>query len=250
MRSSYSTPAAFISAIFSVLSWSSCSQQDDVRVLEDRLDQRQHVERVGRRRRGRAAPSVSSRYSDSVWLSEKSRCSSALTSTTRPRTASSGTTSMMPRVAQRAEAGRGAAPLLALLARSPPCERAMIADQPPVAAAARRARRVALQQVRAASVRDLEARLERLGRAVDAAARRCPCPSARSPSCGGFCITTFLPPRLLARPGAGSRSRARAPAPPRCRARRSPCARRARRSAGSRARRGCRSSRRRTCRAG
>ena len=45
---------------------------------------------------------------------------------------------------------------------------------------------------------DLEARLERLGRAAHAAARTCPGPRARSPSCGGLCITTFLPAACLA----------------------------------------------------
>ena len=48
MRCSYSTPAIFSSAIFARLERVELLAQDEVRVLEDRLDERQDVERVRR----------------------------------------------------------------------------------------------------------------------------------------------------------------------------------------------------------
>ena len=71
-------PAAFSSAIFSVLSWSSCLRR------ARRPGSRGSTRPASARRARRSAParsssaSVSSRYSDSVWWSEKSRCSSGV----------------------------------------------------------------------------------------------------------------------------------------------------------------------------
>ena len=47
MRSSYSMPFAFISATALAPRAVELLPEDDVRVLEDRLDHREHVERVG-----------------------------------------------------------------------------------------------------------------------------------------------------------------------------------------------------------
>jgi hypothetical protein len=66
MRSSYSTPAAFISPIFCALQGVELLAQHVVGILEDRLDQREHVERVGGAL-AVEAPSVSTSQRDSAW---------------------------------------------------------------------------------------------------------------------------------------------------------------------------------------
>ena len=48
MRSSYSTPAALSSASFSAFELVDLRAEDHLRIFDDRLDQREHVERVAR----------------------------------------------------------------------------------------------------------------------------------------------------------------------------------------------------------
>ena len=93
MRSSYSTPAAFISAIFSVLIRSSCLRRTasgSSTIASTSVSTSSAYTGEARS----STPTASSRYSESDWFKEKSRCSSGLISTVRPRIASPGTTSM------------------------------------------------------------------------------------------------------------------------------------------------------------
>ncbi len=140
--------------------------QHRVRVLEDRLDQRQHVQRVGRRlaieQRGRVEQVQRQRVVQrEVALQQAADLHHAPAQRlVRDDVDDAG-------VAQRPEARRGPPPLLALLPRAAvrtPDHR----HQPPVAAAARRlaGMATALQARQQHAVRDVEARLQRLGRAV------------------------------------------------------------------------------------
>ena len=200
MRSSYSTPSAFSSAIFSPLSWSSCAQQHRVRVLEDRLDQRQHVQRVGLGDSRSSSASVSTqvqrqrvvqrevvlqRAADRARRAaraprpattlDEARAGAACGSTPRPRRRCS----RFCRGAARASA-RSAAPAGGSRRRAPARRCARAAAAP---AAGRGSRRSATPAARACR---------------RAGARRCPCPSGRSPCRAASASRTFLPAAALA----------------------------------------------------
>ena len=78
MRSSYSTPSAFIAATASPRALNQLGRQHRARVVERRLDHGQHVERVGPATSGRAARMAASANGESGWLSAKSSCRSTV----------------------------------------------------------------------------------------------------------------------------------------------------------------------------
>ena len=148
--------------------------EHDVRVLEDRLDQRQHVQRV--RLRGRGS-SLSQRVEQVqrqrvVQREVALQLRADLHDAPAHRLAASHARRSPRRAACGSSAARRASACRRFCVVARRASAPMSCDQPPVAAAAAPSGRSA-GRLSSIAVRHLEARLQRLGRAVHAAARTC-----------------------------------------------------------------------------
>ena len=182
------------------------------RVVQGRLDDREHVQRVGRATPGPAARSTASANGDSGWLSAKSSCRSPTSRTRRPSASGSGSCSTTPAAQQRPVDGDGPQDVPAL----PRARLVVVLQQVP-----HRGERVAgagddVQQHR---VRDREVAGQRLGLGVLQLLEAGLPTSRRSPPAAA-CARSACASSRRRRPGrAAGRSppRGRAPRRRRCR---------------------------------
>ena len=220
-------PSAFISAIAWSFTWSSCLRRISSGIFQDRLDQRQQIERVVRAPPGRAAESSPAGTATASGPSRSHPADPRSPAASR-RPASRGMISMILRSTRARKSCQPRSPMRLLR-----CLRLMaVADQPLHRAAAIAAPAEHVQQH---PVRDLEARDEPLRRRGHQPRKGVLVP-VHEVLLRRLALHELLAVRALSRQAAGSRSRAPAPAPRPSRDRRSPCGRRARRSGESRAR--------------